>query len=348
MMQGLIAQALRREDVSSDAMFAVIGHIMDGHATSAQIAGLLVALAAKGETADELSGAARAMRARAVALQCPRPERGIDTCGTGGDNSGSVNISTLAAIIVAACGGVVAKHGNRALSSKSGSADVLEALGVKIDATPSVVERCMSEVGIGFAFAPMFHTATKHAAGPRKELGVRTMFNLLGPLTNPAQVQHQVVGVFDARWCVPMARALGQLGVRRAVVVHGAGSIDEIAVRGVTRAAMFSSDAVIEREFSPNDFGMTDADPSGLLGGDADHNAARLLAVLHGEQISAGELNYSVFSAAVMTAGLALAVIEGDDIASPALSAHTDRAIAAVRDGRAARVLKTWAEVSHG
>ena len=373
-MKVAIAQALRRQDFSADAMAGLIGLIMDGAATPAQIAGLLVALAAKGETAEELAGAAMAMRARAVPLVSPHPERSIDTCGTGGDNSGTVNISTLAAIIVAACGGVVAKHGNRALSSQAGSADVLEALGVRIDASPAVVERCMREVGIGFAFAPAFHAATKHAAGPRRELGVRTLFNLLGPLTNPARVEHQVVGVFAPQWCVPMALALGRLGVRRAVVVHGAGGLDEIAVRGHTQVACWEhhgihagrvSDAgvgqsndsayhrhghgsVLEFILQPDDFGMIEADPAQLAGGDAAFNAQRLRDVLAAQDVDPGQANHAVFSAAVMTAALALAVLDGDALIPVTLTAAALRAAAAVRDGRSQRVLHRWAEVSHG
>ena len=190
------------------------------------------------------------MRSRATPLACPRRERSIDTCGTGGDGAGTVNVSTLAAILIAACGGVVAKHGNRALSSKCGSADVLEALGVTTDAEPAIVERCIAIAGIGFAFAPRFHAATRHAGGPRRELGTRTIFNLLGPLTNPANVRHQVVGVFDRKWCEPVAAALGALGLRRAAVVHGAGGLDEIAVRGETHVALWDDGAGIVRTLS--------------------------------------------------------------------------------------------------
>src|SRR5262245_22662987 len=245
-----IGRALDKQDLSRAEMAEVVGQIMDGQATAAQIGGLLIALRAKGEGVEELVGAAAAMRSRATPLACPHPERGIDTCGTGGDGAGTINVSTLAAILIAACGGVVAKHGNRALSSKCGSADVLEALGVTADADPKIVERCMAMANIGFAFAPRFHAATRHAAGPRKELGTRTIFNLLGPLTNPANVKHQVVGVYDRRWCEPMAAALGALGLRRAAVVHGAGGLDEIAVRGDTHVAVWDAGEGIVRVLS--------------------------------------------------------------------------------------------------
>ena len=207
MIVAALQRALAGRDLTRAEMAEVIGQIMDGAATPAQIGGLLVALRAKGEAVDEIVGAATAMRARALPLTCPHPERSIDTCGTGGDGAGTINVSTLAAIALAATGGVVAKHGNRAQSSRCGSADVLEALGVAIDAEPAVVERSLAVAGIGFLFAPRFHAATRHAAGPRRELGTRTIFNLLGPLTNPAAVRHQVVGVFDRRWCGPLAAA---------------------------------------------------------------------------------------------------------------------------------------------
>jgi anthranilate phosphoribosyltransferase len=341
-VKGAIARVSGGGDLTADEIAGVFGQIMDGAATPAQIGGLLVALRMKGETASELAGAARAMRARAVPLACPDRAKGVDTCGTGGDGAGMVNVSTLAAVIVAACGGVVAKHGNRALSSRSGSADVLEALGVKIDAAPAVVERCMREAGIGFAFAPAFHAATRHAAGPRKELGVRTLFNLLGPMTNPAQVAHQVIGVFDRRWCEPVAAALGQLGARRVIVVHGAGGIDEVAVRGATFVADWDAAAgrVATYELEPRAFGLADVDPAGLAGGDAAHNAAVLRRVLAGDAVAPGAALEAVFNAGVMTAALALVALgHGRDDAVAA-------ARAAVLDGGAARVLATWARVS--
>ena len=343
-VKAAIARVVGGEDLSGDEIAAVFGAIMDGAATPAQIGGLLIALRIKGETADEIAGAARAMRARALPLACPSPERGVDTCGTGGDGSGTVNVSTLAAIVAAGAGAVVAKHGNRAQSSRSGSADVLEVLGVKIDATPAVVERCMAEVGIGFAFAPAFHAATRHAAGPRKELGTRTIFNLLGPLTNPAGVRHQVVGVFDRRWCEPLAAALGKLGAARAIVLHGEGNLDEVAVRGETFLAEWTGRAVVTRTVAPSDFGFEDADPAGLAGGDAAENAAILRRVLAGEATGPGEPLRAVFQAAVMEAALALVVTGLAGSEQEGASA----AAAAIRNGRAARVLDRWAERSHG
>jgi anthranilate phosphoribosyltransferase len=332
-----IAHALERRDLSRTEMAEVIGEIMDGGATPAQIGGLLVALRAKGETIDELVGAATAMRARATPLACPHPERGIDTCGTGGDGACTINVSTIAAILIAACGGVVAKHGNRALSSKCGSADVLEALGVAIDAEPAIVERCMRDVGIGFAFAPKFHAATRHASAVRKELGTRTIFNLLGPLTNPANVRHQVVGVYDRRWCEPMAAALGALGVRRAAVVHGHSGLDELEVAGDTHVAYWDGERVQSLTLSPKSFGLADADPAGLAGSDIAHNARVM------RQVLGGELTGAPLHAAGMTAALGLAMLDGT---LDHLPDHYVRAIAVTTDGHATGVLERWIGVS--
>src|SRR5262249_39247530 len=218
----------------------------------------------KGETPEEIAGAARAMRARATPIRCPEPERAVDTCGTGGDGSGSINISTIAAIVTAACAVRVAKHGNRALSSRAGSADVLEALGVVTQAPVPVLERCLADAGIAFLFAPAFHAATRHAAGPRRELGARTLFNLLRPLTNPAGVKNQVVGVYDGAWCAPMAAALGQLGARRAFVIHGSGGLDEVAVAGATAVAEWTGGEVRGYQVTPADFGLAEEDPAML------------------------------------------------------------------------------------
>ncbi|MCB9563617.1 MAG: anthranilate phosphoribosyltransferase [Kofleriaceae bacterium] len=348
-LKGAIARVVAGHDLSGAEIAAVFGAIMDGAATPAQIGGLLIGLRCKGETAEEIAGAARAMRARAVPLRCPEPERGVDTCGTGGDGAGTVNVSTLAAIVVAAAGGCVVKHGNRAQSSRAGSADVLEVLGVAIDGEPPAVERCLRDARIGFAFAPKFHAATRHAGGPRRELGTRTIFNLLGPLTNPAQVLHQVVGVFDRRWCEPVAAALGLLGARRAFVVHGAAGLDEVEVRGPTCVAEWTRDdgggggAVVTRELSPADFGLEEVDPAGLAGGDATDNARILRRVLAAEDVEPGEPLRAVFNAAVMEAALALVAIGLDD----ALPAAATRASQAIWDLDAQRTLARWAEVSH-
>jgi len=331
-----IHRALAKEDLSRAEMAEIIGQIMDGQATAAQIGGLLVGLRAKGEAVEELVGAASAMRARALPLTCPAA--GIDTCGTGGDGAGTINISTLAAFVIAGCGGTVAKHGNRALSSKCGSADVLEALGVHADAEPAVVERCMQIAGIGFAFAPRFHSATRHVSGPRKELGTRTIFNLLGPLTNPANVAHQVVGVYDRAWCAHFAAALGALGLRRAAVVHGEGNLDEIAVRGETFMAVWDGGVVNTLTLTPRAFGLGDVDPAGLAGGDAPFNAGVLRTVLAGHHVARGERYEAVLHAACMTAALGLELLEPTfDMAR--LPAQYKNAVKAISSGAARLVL---------
>jgi anthranilate phosphoribosyltransferase len=332
-----IARLVRGHDLGADEIAEVFGRIMDGEATAAQIGGLLIALRMKGETPDEIAGAARAMRARAMPLRCPEPELAVDTCGTGGDASGTVNVSTLAAIVVAACGVRVAKHGNRALSSRSGSADVLEALGVATQPSVHVVERCLAEVGIAFLFAPAFHVATRHAAGPRRELGTRTLFNLLGPLTNPAGVKNQVVGVFDGAFLEPLARALGQLGARRAFVLHGEGGLDEIAVAGHTHVAELEGGSVSSYYLTPADFDLSEEDPAELRGGEPAANAAALRAVLDGAR-------GAVRAAAVMEAGLAL--VAAGAASSPAHGAN--RAAAAIDDGSARALLDRWVKVSRG
>ncbi len=332
-----IAQVMAGHDLAREEIAQVFGAIMEGEATAAQIGGLLVALRMKGETADEIAGAASAMRARALPIVCPDPTRAVDTCGTGGDGSGTVNLSTLAAVVVAAAGATVAKHGNRALSSRAGSADVLEALGVVIDAPTPVVERCLSEVGIGFLFAPAFHAATRHAAGPRREIGTRTIFNLLGPLTNPAVVGCQVVGVFDRAWCEPVARALGQLGAQRAFVVHGAGGLDEVAVRGPTMVAEWDGARgdVSFAEITPSDFGLAEADPAGLRGGEAAENAATMRRVLAGEE-------GPVRTGALLAAGAALVACgRANDFRTGA-----EIAAAAIDSGRATASLEQWARLS--
>jgi len=341
-----IGRALAGADLARDEMAEVIGQIMDGGATPAQIGGVLIALRAKGEAIEELIGAAVAMRSRAAELLCPRMEQSIDTCGTGGDSSGMLNVSTLAAILIAACGGAVAKHGNRAQSSRCGSADVLEALGVAIDAEPAVVARCIHAAGIGFLFAPRFHAATRYASGPRRELGTRTIFNLLGPLTNPARVRHQVVGVYDRRWCEPVAAALGGLGVRRAAVVHGAGGLDEIATDGETFVALWDEGQARALTVTPASFGLDEIDPAGLAGGDPAVNAAAIRGVLAGREIGRGERHEALLAAASMTAALGLELLEPGPLALERLPAQLRRAWATAASGEAALALYRWREAS--
>lgn len=322
-----IARVCGHQDLSAEEMAAVIGEIMDGQASAAQIGGLLTALRAKGESVGEVVGAARAMRARMIPVLFNVPVV-VDTCGTGGDGSGSVNVSTLAALIVAACGVPVAKHGNRALSSRSGSHDVIEALGIDPAPGAELAERCLRQIGLAFLFAPTYHAATRHAAGPRKELGVRTVFNLLGPLTNPAGARFAVNGIFARDRCELLARAHQILGAERVMVVHGEGGLDEFAPTGPTFVAELRDGVVRTYEVTPSDFGLPPTDRDGLRGGDPELNARVLLEILAGAPGPARNV-------AIMTAAAALYVT--GRVAD--LTAGAAQAAGAVEDGRAFGVL---------
>jgi len=281
-MKSILGRLAAGETLDEDAAAAAFEIIMSGDATPAQIGGFLLGLRVRGETVAEIAGAARVMRAKAASLAAP--PGAIDTCGTGGDAQGTYNISTGAAIVTAACGVPVAKHGNRALSSKSGSADVLTALGVKIDADFALVARSMAEAGIGFLMAPRHHAAMRHVAGARVELGTRTIFNLLGPLANPAGTKRQLVGVFAERWLEPVAEVLGRLGAERAWVVHGCDGIDEMTTTGPTYVAEWHKGAVRRFQVTPEEAGLMRTIPAHLKGGDAAHNAAALRRLLEGER----------------------------------------------------------------
>ncbi|HHW08782.1 MAG TPA: anthranilate phosphoribosyltransferase [Firmicutes bacterium] len=288
MMSGTVKEALAtvtaRKDLAEKEAEAAMNEVMEGRATPAQIAAFLTALKMKGETVDEITGFARVMRAKAHTI---RPGRGplIDTCGTGGDGANTFNISTAAAFVVAGAGLPVAKHGNRAASSRCGSADLLEALGVRIDLTPAEVEGCIESTGLGFLFAPQFHQAMKHAAAPRRELGIRTVFNVLGPLTNPAHAQLQLLGVYHASLTGLLAEVLGRLGVREAFVVHGLDGVDEISISAPTRVAHLREGRVSEFVITPEDAGlMRLPDRRAIAGGDAAYNARLVLDVLKGEK----------------------------------------------------------------
>ena len=318
------------KDLTVDEMTEVVGLIMEGAATPAQIGGLLVGLRMKGETVEEMVGAARAMRARMV---CVPFEGGhvLDTCGTGGDGSRSVNISTLASFIVAGAGVAVAKHGNRAQSSRSGSHDVIESLGLDPAPTPELAARCLREAKLAFLFAPAHHAATRHVVGPRRELGLRTLFNMLGPLTNPCGARFHMNGIFSRERCEPLARAHALLGSERAFVVHGAGALDEIAPAGQTHVAELRDGAIRTYEVSPADFGLEEADPAGLLGGEPDFNARVVLDTLAG-----APRHIAVRNAALMAAAAAL-YVSGN---APDLRAGTARATAALDGGAARDVLE--------
>jgi len=247
-----IAKAVRGEDLRESEMTAVMTEVMEGAATPAQIAAFMTALRIKGETVEEVTGAARVMRQKATRIDA-RSSVVVDTCGTGGDGSNTFNISTTAAFVVAAAGLIVAKHGNRAVSSGCGSADVLEALGVNIDAGPEIVEECLHEIGIGFLFAPKLHGAMKYAIGPRREIGIRTIFNMLGPLTNPAGATSQLIGVYDPRLTEMFAGVLRNLGARRAFIVHGADGLDEATVTGATRVSELKDGMITTYNIDPQE-----------------------------------------------------------------------------------------------
>jgi len=278
-----IRSVVEGQHLSSEAAAAVMGSLMDGEATPAQTGALLAALRAKGETAEEIVGFARAMRARSVKVACSRSPL-LDTCGTGGDAAGTLNISTGAAFVLAAAGLAVAKHGNRAASGVCGSADVLEALGVRIDLSAAAVGRCIDAVGIGFLFAPSHHPAVRHAAQPRREIGIRTVFNVLGPLTNPAGASRQLMGVFDGSLCATLATALATLGAERAMVVHGLDGLDEVSTVGPTIVSEVRDGVVETTTITPQDLGLPAATREDLRGGSTPAESAALLrAVLGGE-----------------------------------------------------------------
>jgi anthranilate phosphoribosyltransferase len=297
--------------------------MMDEELTPIQLAGFLVALRAKGETPEEVVGFARMMRARARQLELDVPL--ADTCGTGGDGRGTFNISTAAALILAGCGQPVAKHGNRAASGRCGSADVLEALGVEVALPPDGVTHCIQEAGIGFLFAPAFHPATKFAAVPRRELGVRTVFNLLGPLTNPARPRYQLLGVSSGDLLDLMAAALQKLGVARALVVHSQDGTDEISVAGPTDIREVTAGEIRSYTVTPDDFGVRQASPESVRGGDASTNAAILIGVLEGEQGAARDASLINAAAALYAAGRAGDVREGMQQARDALDSGAAR-----------------------
>jgi len=287
MLKPYIAKLLRQKDLSDTEAEEAMGIIMTGQTTPAQIGGYLVALRMKGETVAEILGSARAMRAQATPV--PLTTHGeplLDTAGTGGDGAHTFNISTAAAFVIAGAGRKVAKHGNRAASSRCGSADVLGVLGVNLDLTPAQVAACIERVGIGFLFAPKFHPAMRHAIGPRRELGQRTIFNLLGPLTNPANATHQLIGVYDPALTRPLAEVLGKLGGRAAFVVHGHGGLDELTTSGPNRMSHLKDGRVHTFELDATDLGLRRAAPGILCGGEPTENAHILRAVLAGKDRS--------------------------------------------------------------
>jgi anthranilate phosphoribosyltransferase len=308
-----VAAGQRLSEAEAEAAFEII---MSGDATPSQMGGLLMGMRVRGESVDEITGAARIMRSKAVAIKAPPGT--IDTCGTGGDGSGTFNVSTATALVLAGAGVPVAKHGNRALSSRSGSADVLTALGVNIDCDMAVVQRCLDEIGIGFLMAPRHHSATRHVAPTRVELATRTIFNLLGPLSNPAGARRQLVGVFAPEWVVPMAEVLGRLGAEHAWVVHGSG-IDELTTAGATTVAEFKDGRVRSFEVVPEDAGLPRAALGALKGGEPAHNASLMRGVLAGETGPLRDVVLLNAAAGFIIAGRAADLREGAAIAADAL-----------------------------
>lgn len=296
MIKDAISKVVLRQDLLETEMIEVMNQIMGGEATPAQVGAFITALRMKGETIEEITGAARVMRDHATpirvgkALDIDREEINLDretvldTCGTGGSGTKSFNISTTVAFVVSACGAKVAKHGNRSISSACGSADVLEALGVNLNVTPEQVESCINEVGVGFLFAPALHGAMKHAIGPRREIGIRTIFNILGPLTNPAGADRQVLGVYDEKLVEVLAKVLVKLGCQRGFVVHGQDGMDEITLTGPTRIAEINERKVTLSTIEPEDFGLRRCLLTDLQGGDAEENAAIVKDVLAGAE----------------------------------------------------------------
>ncbi|MDP2167832.1 MAG: anthranilate phosphoribosyltransferase [Thermodesulfovibrionales bacterium] len=295
-------------DLSEAETAGCMTEIMEGRATDSQIGSFLTALRIKGETVEEITGAARIMREKAASIKSP--EGTLDTCGTGGDMAGTFNISTTVAIVVSACGVPVAKHGNRSVSSRSGSADVLEALGVKIDLPPLKVEECLFKTGFGFLFAPLFHPAMKYAIGPRREMGIRTIFNILGPITNPAGAKRQILGVFSDRLTEPLCRVLGNLGAHDAMVVHGEDGLDEITVSNGTKVSRLidgrgGNFKVENFIMSPEDFGIKRSDIKELAGGDKAENARITLDILGGAKGPKRDIVLMNAAAALVVAGKA-------------------------------------------
>jgi anthranilate phosphoribosyltransferase len=304
MIQDSIKKFIQREDLSEEEMSAAMSEIMSGEATDAQIGAFMGALATKGETFEELAGAARTMRRKATRVQV-NSSVVVDTCGTGGDRKGTFNISTTAAFVVAGCGVTVAKHGNRSVSSQCGSADLLEVLGVKLDAPPEVVEEAIGRIGIGFLFAPLFHGAMRHAAKARKEVGVRSIFNMLGPLTNPAGANCQVLGVYAPQLTEMFAHALRLLGAKRAFVVHGQDGLDEISVCAPTRVSELDGGLVRTYDLQPELLLGRKARPEDLVGGDPGVNAGITRQILEGAAGPQRDVVVVNAAAALIAAGAA-------------------------------------------
>jgi anthranilate phosphoribosyltransferase len=334
MIKEAISKVVSGENLSKEEASNTMNEIMSGEATPAQIACFLTALRLKGETIDEITGCATIMREKVTRIQA-NTEILVDTCGTGGDVSNTFNISTIAALVAAGAGIQIAKHGNRAVSSQCGSADVLKALGVNTEADAEKVTRCIDEAGIGFLFAPMLHPAMKYAIGPRREIGIRTIFNILGPLTNPAGAKSQVLGVYDVRLTEPLAHVLKNLGSRHVFVVHGADGLDEITTTGKTFVTELKDGEVRSFTINPEDFDIPRATKADLIGGTVEENAKIALDILKGEKGAKRDVVLLNASAAIVTGGLASDFAEGIRLASESIDSR-----------KAMKKLETLIEVS--
>jgi len=329
-----IAQVVNRRDLSEEEMAGVMTEIMDGQATPAQIGALLTALHVKGETVAEITGAARVMRALATRVQTSSAV--LDTCGTGGDGRNTFNISTAAAFVAAAAGLSVAKHGNRAMSGAVGGADVLETLGASVELTPAQVQLCLHEARFGFLLAPAFHRAMRHAVGPRREIGIRTIFNVLGPLTNPAGARHQLLGVFALQWVTPLAEALGRLGSVHALVVHGEDGLDEVSLTAPTAMSEWQNGTVRTATLTPEAFGFARCTMAELQVKSAHESAEIIRAIFAGERGPQRDI-------VLLNAGAAL--YAGDAV--PSIAVGVERARMAVDSGAATRTLERFVALTH-
>jgi anthranilate phosphoribosyltransferase len=340
MIKEAIQLLVDRKDLSFELAQQSMREIMAGEATPSQIGAFLASLRMKGETVDEITAFAGIMRENAVHINPQVDGRTVDTCGTGGDVLKTFNVSTIAAFVAAGGGVSIAKHGNRSVTSKCGSADVLEAVGVNLNATPSVVQKCIEDVGIGFMFAPAFHPAMKNAIIPRREIGVRTVFNILGPLTNPANATAQVLGVYDSDLVDPLAKVLHRLGIEEALVVHGVGGLDEISTIGKTKLAWLKDGEITSKEITPQDLNLKLARPTDVSGFDVDQNARLLVSIL-----SSAENENSTRLQMVLANAAAALVVGGkaDDLASGVDAAHE-----AITSGKAYEKLTRLVEHTRG
>ncbi len=323
MIKESINLAVQGKDLSQEQMTDTMNEIMEGKTTDAQIGSFLTALRMKGETVEEITGAATVMREKVASIKAP--DGTVDTCGTGGDMSGTFNISTTSALVVAACGIPVAKHGNRSVSSSCGSADVLEALGIKIDLAPEKVEECLAATGFGFMFAPLFHPAMKFAIGPRKEMAIRTIFNILGPLTNPAGAARQVLGVFSDKLTEPMAQVLGNLGAKHAFVVHGEDGLDEITTTDKTRVTEWKNGNIDTYAISPDSLNIEIASKDDLTGGNAKENAKITIDILEGQKGSKRNIVLINAAAAIVAGDRANDLAEAINIATETIDSGAAR-----------------------